>query len=268
MVAETYEVAMARVYEDEGGYTNDPQDPGGPTRWGITIFDARAYAKEFGWITDRQVTAEDVRNMPKSFAAKVYKIKYADKIRYDDLPAGFDYSNLDAEINSGFGRSVPWAGMALGIAFKATVDNVVVYAKTAADIKSVIQKYWQIRLTFLHGLRTWSHFGPGWGRRCANGEAASVKMWLIYGAKLPAPEVKKKMDEESTIAKTESKKSAGKAAGSATGSAAPALPDLSHLSLGGKIFVGIAVTALVVMAIYFVRQAILHSQRATAYSAA
>jgi hypothetical protein len=37
----TYEPAMEQgVYPHEGGYTNDPRDPGGPTNWGITIYDA------------------------------------------------------------------------------------------------------------------------------------------------------------------------------------------------------------------------------------
>ena len=43
MVAATYAAAMVRVFADEGGYTNDPVDPGGATNWGITIIDARKY---------------------------------------------------------------------------------------------------------------------------------------------------------------------------------------------------------------------------------
>jgi lysozyme family protein len=48
-----YDESLSRVLVHEGGYTNHPRDPGGPTNYGITIFDARKYAAEFGWIKDR-----------------------------------------------------------------------------------------------------------------------------------------------------------------------------------------------------------------------
>ena len=97
MTAATYTAAMVRVFADEGGYTNDPVDPGGATNWGITIFDARKY-----WKAD--ATPADVKAMPKAVAADIYRKHYARPIRYDDLPAGFDYSVLDAEISAAIQR--------------------------------------------------------------------------------------------------------------------------------------------------------------------
>jgi lysozyme family protein len=46
--------------------------------------------------------------MLKAVAAEIYRKHCAVPIRYDDLPAGFDYSVFDAAINSGFGRVLPW----------------------------------------------------------------------------------------------------------------------------------------------------------------
>ena len=43
MAASTYDEALRRVLEHEGGYTNHPSDPGGPTSYGITIADYRRY---------------------------------------------------------------------------------------------------------------------------------------------------------------------------------------------------------------------------------
>src|SRR6266704_891902 len=125
MTAATYEAAMVRVFADEGGYTNDPKDPGGATNWGITIFDARKY-----WKADAQPI--DVFRMPKDIASDIYRKHYANPMRYDDLPAGFDYSVFDAAINSGVGRAPVWAGRALGIAVK-TINDVVAPANTAPD---------------------------------------------------------------------------------------------------------------------------------------
>lgn len=257
----TYDAAMVRVFADEGGFTNDPVDPGGATNWGITIFDARKYWKP-------NADANDVRNMPKSVASDIYRKHYANPMRYDDLPAGFDYSVLDAAINSGVGRAPVWAGKALGIPVK-TINDVVAPANAASDKVSLIQKYWAARLSFLHSLKTWSHFGGGWGRRCAQGEAAAVRMWLSIGAGMPSADAKARMTKESGNAKTASTKAGTGAAtaGTTTTVGAPAV-DPSHMSLGGKVLLGVAIAAAIVLVIFLVRKAIIHKQRADAYAAA
>lgn len=268
MVAQTYDAAMVRVYADEGGYGLDPVDPGGATTYGITIIDARKYAEEFGWIVGRQVTVNDMKVMPKSFAAKVYQRHYAAPMRYDDLPAGFDYSVLDAAINSGVGRAPVWAGKALGIPAKS-INDVVAPANAAPDKVVAIQKYWAVRLSFLQGLGTFWRFGTGWTRRCTTGEAAAVRMWLSVGAKLPAADAKAKLNAEAAKAK-DSAKTASKAAAGSGGGPAVAAPSLDwgSIPLSGKIALGLVFAFLIGTAIYFIRQAIIHNQRAAAYAVA
>jgi lysozyme family protein len=260
MTAATYDAAMVRVFADEGGYTNDPVDPGGATNFGITIIDARKY-----WKAD--ATPNDVRNMPKAVASDIYRKHYANPMRYDDLPAGLDYSILDAAINSGVGRAPVWVGKALGIPAKS-INDVVAPANAANDKVSVIQKYWAVRLAFLHSLKTWGHFGGGWGRRCAQGEAAAVRMWLSIGAALPATAVKAKLQAESDKAKAKSTQAGTGAATTGTATASTPAVDTSHFSLGGKIALGIGIALLIALAVYLIRKAIIHNQRATAYAAA
>ena len=99
MTASSYDEALRRVLVHEGGYSNHPSDPGGPTNWGITIHDARAY-----WKT--AATAADVRSMPVEVAKDIYRSKYWDAMRCNDLPAGVDYAVFDYGVNSGIGRAV------------------------------------------------------------------------------------------------------------------------------------------------------------------
>lgn len=259
MVAATYDAAMVRVFADEGGYTNDPVDPGGATNFGITIHDARMYWKE-------DATPADVRNMPKDVAKDIYKKHYAAPVRYDDLPAGFDYSVFDAGINSGVGRAIPWAGKAIGQPVR-NINDVVPLAQIAKDKVSLIQNYWAIRLSFLHGLHTWSHFGPGWGRRCAQGEAAAVKMWLSVGQQLSSVTARKKMDDEAAKAKNKASTSTKVATGTGAGTAATPAIDTAHMTMGGKVALGIGIVAAIVLLIYLIRQAYIHNQRAAAYAA-
>jgi lysozyme family protein len=188
-------------------------------------------------------------------------------MRYDDLPAGFDYSVLDAAINSGVGRAPVWAGKALGIAVKS-ISDVVGPANAVNDKISLIQKYWAVRLAFLHSLRTWGHFGGGWGRRCAQGEAAAVKMWLTIGAALPASETAKRMGAEGDKAKAKSKQAGTGAAGTGTVTATAPAVDTAHMSMGGKIMLGVGIALLIALLVYLIRKAIIHNQRADAYAKA
>lgn len=262
MVAETYDAAMVRVFADEGGYTNDPQDPGGATNWGITIADARMYWKS-------NATPLDVKTMPKSVASDIYRAHYARPVRYDDLPAGFDYSVFDAGINSGIGRAIPWGGKALGNG-AVTIDKVVVAAAAVNDKVALIQRYWGIRVSFLHGLRTWSHFGAGWSRRCANGEAAAVRMWLSIGMKLPSAEVAQKNKIEAQKASKAATNATAKTVATGASPAATAHPyfDITHLSLGGKVLLAMFGAVVLLGIFIFIRQIIFNKQRAAAYAAA
>src|SRR5690242_3601962 len=109
MAASTYDDALARLLAHEGGYTNHPDDPGGPTNFGITIADYRRYARA-------DATAADVRAMSVEEAKAIYRKRYWDAQRCDDLPAGVDYAVFDYGVNSGIGRSGKVLRRALALA--------------------------------------------------------------------------------------------------------------------------------------------------------
>src|SRR5882757_3410774 len=121
----SYDIALKAVLEDEGGYSNDAGDPGGPTNWGITIYDARAYWK-------KNATAADVRAMPLEVAKDIYRAKYWDAMDCDDLPAGVDYCVFDYGVNSGIGRSAKVLQRLVG----TNVDGAI-GPKTLAAVKAI-----------------------------------------------------------------------------------------------------------------------------------
>jgi lysozyme family protein len=165
----TYEQAITQVFKDEGGYTNDPHDPGGPTNWGITIIDARLY-----WKSD--ATAEDVKNMPKSVAEEIYDKHYATPLRYNDLPAGVDYAVLDYGINSGISRSAKVLQSIVGVSQDGIIGPNTIQATLALSPIQIINKIYDERLSFLKSLPTWSHFQHGWTERCTTGRALALSM--------------------------------------------------------------------------------------------
>jgi lysozyme family protein len=167
---DTYEQAIARVFADEGGYTNHPSDPGGPTNFGITLADARRH-----WKPD--ASAADVRAMPKGVAAEIYRSQYAAAVRYDELPAGLDYAVLDYAINSGTGRAGKVLRRWLGLADdSAQVTDAVLAAARSREASAGIVWICDERLAFLKRLSTWPVFGKGWSRRVAGVKTAALRM--------------------------------------------------------------------------------------------
>ena len=82
---------------DEGGYTNDPSDSGGPTNLGVTITDYRKYIKS-------NATAADVKTLTVAQAKNIYKPKYWDIIGCDTLPSGVDNACFNYGVLAGVGR--------------------------------------------------------------------------------------------------------------------------------------------------------------------
>lgn len=181
MAKETYDESLKAVLEWEGGYTNDAADPGGPTNWGITIFDARMY-----WKAD--ASAADVRQMPLSVAKEIYRSKYWDALRCDEMPPGVDYCVFDYGVNSGISRSAKVLQRLLGVMVDGKIGNETLEALMEADPKKIISDMCDERLAFLQGLSTWGTFGNGWGRRVRGVRQISLGMVNKYPNKpRPAP---------------------------------------------------------------------------------
>jgi lysozyme family protein len=176
----TYETAITQVFKDEGGYTNDPHDPGGPTNDGITLEDARLY-----WKPD--ATADDVKNMPKSVAEEIYVKHYATPLQYNSLPAGVDYAVLDFGINSGIHRSAQFLQRIVGTPQDGVIGPITIHATSALNSGKVIDELYDARLSFLKSLPTWPHFGRGWLSRCTNGRVLAHQLTNLGSAKAIPP---------------------------------------------------------------------------------
>ena len=110
---ENFDSALEAILHHEGGYVNHPADPGGMTNLGVT---KRVWEEWVG----HEVDEKTMRALTPEIVGPMYKAKYWDKIKGDDLPAGVDYIVFDAAINSGPGRaakcySKPWGRLQTGL---------------------------------------------------------------------------------------------------------------------------------------------------------
>lgn len=157
-----YQSCEDRVLAHEGSEYTDgvhPYDPGGPTRWGITIFDAKSFWKS-------NATPDDVRTMPKSVAQQIYKAKYWDVVSGDMLPPGIDDCVFDYGVNSGNSRAGKVLRRVLNLPDTAwQVTGSVLIECRKRDPVAIINAICDERMKFLEGLAIWPTYRKGWTTR-------------------------------------------------------------------------------------------------------
>ena len=149
----TFDDAIKRVLMHEGGYSDHAADPGGKTMYGIT----EAVAREVGY-------RGNMAELPLDLAKRIYKERYWDAVRADELPASIRYLMLDAAVNSGPRQSILWLQRALGVTADGVLGPVTI-AHSFANERNLSNKLLSQRLRFMTGLNTWPSFGRGWARR-------------------------------------------------------------------------------------------------------
>lgn len=161
--------ALQHILKHEGGFVNHPNDPGGMTNLGCT----KAVWEEY---CGHPVTERVMRSLTPTDVAPLYKRKYWDKVKADELPSGVDYCVFDAAINSGPGRSIKFLQGVVGVDQDGDIGPKTLAAVKAFDAKQFISDYSKRRLSFLIDLKHWSTFGKGWTKRVNEVEATSLTM--------------------------------------------------------------------------------------------
>jgi len=155
---ENYNYCLEMLLKHEGGFVNHPKDPGGMTNLGVTKKTLEDYL-------GRPVSEDEMRNLSYENVHGLYKEKYWDKIKGDELPSGVDWSVFDWAVNSGPAR----AAKALQHIVGATADGAI-GPKTLAQVEKanpevVVETMHAIRQEFYENLKTFDTFGKGWTRR-------------------------------------------------------------------------------------------------------
>ena len=166
---ENFDEALKAILHHEGGFVNHPKDPGGMTNLGVT---KRVWEEWLGYEVDEKV----MRSLTPNHVWPMYKAKYWDKIKGDDLPTGVDYAVFDAAINSGPGRASKWLQTAVGAVPDGAIGPGTMAKVQEMDAKAIVEKYQATRLAFLQSLPTWDTFGKGWGRRVTEVKDAALRM--------------------------------------------------------------------------------------------
>jgi lysozyme family protein len=145
--------------QHEGGYVNDPADPGGETKYGIS---KRAYP------------GEDIAGLTLDRAKQLYARDYWGPAGCDGLPDLVKYEMFDLAVNTSAPGKPATAIKLLQRAVGADEDGVMgphtLMAAQTADPTRTLRRLEAARILYYAGLRPdlWARFGKGWAVRVAN----------------------------------------------------------------------------------------------------
>lgn len=155
---ENFGVAFNSMLKHEGGFVNHPSDPGGMTNLGVT-------KKVWDEWTGGNADEKEMRSLTPDKVAPLYKKRYWDAVKGNDLPSGLDLCVFDCAVNSGVYRAVRILQRILGVKEDGIIGPVTVAATTSIPVDDLIEKYTEARHDFLQSLPTFAVFGKGWSSR-------------------------------------------------------------------------------------------------------
>ena len=107
----------------EGGFVDDPDDPGGATNFGVTLGTLRRLGLDL--TRDGQITAADVRALTRERAIEIFLIHYYERPRIGHLPEPLRASVFDMYVNAGANAVKILQQLFCDMGWPVTVDGVL-----------------------------------------------------------------------------------------------------------------------------------------------
>jgi lysozyme family protein len=151
-----FEESFKRLMVHEGGYSNNPTDPGGETMWGIT----KRVARLNGY-------PGPMRELPIEKAKEIARKEYWNPISADLLPKEVKFDVFDAAYNSGPMQAIRWLQKALFVDEDGVVGDATKTALNSYKPAAIVARFNGYRLDAMNNMNAWATFGKGWSQRVA-----------------------------------------------------------------------------------------------------
>ncbi len=158
-----FALSLKVVRRWEGGLVDHPSDPGGITKWGISLRFLRAIRIDING--DGVIDGKDIRSLTEEQVTKLYHDHFWSKCYCDFLPVGVDLAAFDCGVNQGSGRAKRLLQKALKVKVDGKVGPITLAAVDKADPVELLGEFMVRRALHYSGLLNMAVFGLGWFRR-------------------------------------------------------------------------------------------------------
>ena len=107
----------------EGGYVNDPADPGGPTKYGVTLGTLRRLGRDK--TGDGRIDDRDVRALTRNDAIEIFIEHYFDRPMIRELPEPMWATVFDMYVNAGANAILILQRLLCDMRIAVAVDGVL-----------------------------------------------------------------------------------------------------------------------------------------------
>ena len=159
-----FDEVFARLIGHEGGFSDDPKDPGNWT--GGRPGAGKLLGTKYG-IAANTYPDLDIKALTLDQAKAIYRRDWWDKIHADQLPGAAAFQLWDFAVNAGITRAVISLQRAVEVADDGKLGPRTLAAVNAMPVPDVIARLNAERLDFYASLSTWPTYGKGWARRVA-----------------------------------------------------------------------------------------------------
>jgi uncharacterized protein (TIGR02594 family) len=157
-----FDWSVERILDHEGGWTDDPFDPGGPTNKGITL---AVFARSRGETLDAASFArlkQDLRTITDATAARIYRERYWGPAQCEALSPPLAHFHFDTAVNQGVTGAARMLQEALGVEIDGVVGPITLAAATESPVEATLARYVAIRRRHYSSLQHFWRFGRGW----------------------------------------------------------------------------------------------------------
>jgi Glycosyl hydrolase 108/Predicted Peptidoglycan domain len=164
-----FDACMPFIFKAEGGYSDNANDPGGPTNFGITLATLKAYDG------DQNLTADAVKALTPEMAKEIYRTAYWNRMQCGSLPPGLDLEVFDFGVNAGPSEAVKTLQKIVGVTQDGSIGPITLAALGQLKPKDVIGRYADARLAFYKAVNN-PEFEQGWANRVSQIQTAALNM--------------------------------------------------------------------------------------------
>lgn len=164
-MADDFAAALAFTLREEGGWSDNPADPGRATQRGITLglYTAWRHAHD-----EPAPTAADLRTISDDEVTAISAAEFWNPLRCHDLPRGIDLMTFDYGFNASPRRAAVLLQRALGLAGKDAdgwIGPHTIALAQAADALTLLSQMAALQQEFYFASPNYPTFGRGWMAR-------------------------------------------------------------------------------------------------------
>lgn len=173
MAKGNFDACLKELLIHEGGYVDHPKDPGGRTNLGVT------QAVYEGWV-GYSVSEKIMRGLTVDHVRTLYKVRYWNANRCDDLPLGIDLCVFDFGVNAGNNRAARYLQRMVGAKEDGEIGprtlSLLDQMVKSLGAAHCVNRYQDMRRDYYRMLKTFPTFGKGWLRRVKEVEHTAITM--------------------------------------------------------------------------------------------